>query len=330
MSSILITGGSGFIGRHFCRQAQQLGHQLSVLTRNPEAAAARLPTSVRLIQGLSELEADYVPEVIVNLAGEPLAAGRWTQRRKQRFYDSRINLTDRLYEFFAERNQKHRRKPSVVISGSAIGYYGPGQQPVNEQSSAVDGFSHQLCKTWEQSAARFETLGSRVCYLRTGIVLGEEGALARMLAPFKMALGGPIGSGEQGMSWIHIEDMVGAILHCINNPIGSGEQGMSWIHIEDMVGAILHCINNPQISGPVNATAPNPVSNAQFSASLGAALNRPAVLPMPGFMVKLLFGEMGEELLLQGQYVLPNKLLASDYRFQYSELENALQQIVTA
>ena len=303
MSSILITGGSGFIGRHFCRQAQQLGHQLSVLTRNPEAAAARLPTSVRLIQGLSELEADYVPEVIVNLAGEPLAAERWTQRRKQRFYDSRINLTDRLYEFFAERNQKHRRKPSVVISGSAIGYYGPGQQPVNEQSSAVDGFSHQLCKTWEQSAARFETLGSRVCYLRTGIVLGEEGALARMLAPFKMALGGPIGSGEQGMSWIHIEDMV---------------------------GAILHCINNPQISGPVNATAPNPVSNAQFSASLGAALNRPAVLPMPGFMVKLLFGEMGEELLLQGQYVLPNKLLASDYRFQYSELENALQQIVTA
>ena len=303
MSSILITGGSGFIGRHFCSQAEQLGHQISVLTRNPEAAAARLPASVRLIQGLEELDVDYVPDVIVNLAGEPLAAGRWTQRRKQRFYDSRINLTDHLYEFFAERNRKSKQNPSVVISGSAIGYYGPSHKPVDEHSSAVDGFSHQLCKTWEQSAKRFETLGSRVCYLRTGIVLGEEGALARMLPPFKLALGGPIGSGEQGMSWIHIDDMV---------------------------GAILHCINNPQLSGPVNATAPKPVSNAQFSASLGVALNRPARLPMPGFMVKLLFGEMGEELLLQGQYVLPNKLLASDYRFQYSDLEKALQQIVAA
>ena len=218
MSSILITGGSGFIGRRFCTQAQQLGFQLCVLTRNAEAAAARLPASVRLIQRLSELEADYAPEVIVNLAGEPLAAGRWTQRRKQRFYDSRINLTDRLYDFCVARGHK----PAVVISGSAIGYYGPGDQPVDEHSTAVDGFSHQLCKTWEQSAKRFETLGTRVCYLRTGIVLGEEGALARMLPPFKLALGGPIGSGKQGMSWIHINDMVGAILHCINNPQKAG------------------------------------------------------------------------------------------------------------
>ena len=297
MSSILITGGSGFIGRHFCSQAQHLGFQLCVLTRKPKAAAARLPASVRLIERLSELEADYAPEVIVNLAGEPLAAGRWTQRRKQRFYDSRINLTDRLYDFCVARSHK----PAVVISGSAIGYYGPGDQPVDEHSNAVDGFSHKLCKTWEQSAKRFETLGSRVCYLRTGIVLGEEGALARMLPPFKLALGGPIGSGKQGMSWIHIDDMV---------------------------GAILHCINNPQIAGPVNATAPHSVSNAEFSASLGVVLNRPAVVPMPALMVKLLFGEMGEELLLQGQYVLPNKLLANDFQFQYPYLEAALQQVV--
>ena len=297
MSSILITGGSGFIGRRFCKQAQQLGFQLCVLTRNPEAAAARLPASVRLIQRLTELEADYAPEVIVNLAGEPLAAGRWTQRRKQRFYDSRINLTDRLYDFCVARDHK----PAVLISGSAIGYYGPGDQPVDEHSTAVDGFSHQLCKTWEQSAKRFEALDTRVCYLRTGIVLGEEGALARMLPPFKLALGGPIGSGKQGMSWIHINDMV---------------------------GAILHCINNPQIAGPVNATAPHPVSNAEFSSRLGVALNRPARLPMPALMVKLLFGEMGQELLLQGQYVLPNKLLASDFQFQYPDLEQALQQIV--
>ena len=297
MSSILITGGSGFIGRRFCTQAQQLGFQLCVLTRNPEAAAARLPASVRLIQRLSELEADYAPEVIVNLAGEPLAAGRWTQRRKQRFYDSRINLTGRLYDFCVARDHK----PAVLISGSAIGYYGSGDQPVDEHSTGVDGFSHQLCKTWEQSAKRFEALDTRVCYLRTGIVLGEEGALARMLPPFKLALGGPIGSGKQGMSWIHINDMV---------------------------GAILHCINNPQIAGPVNATAPHPVSNAEFSSRLGVALDRPARLPMPALIVKLLFGEMGEELLLQGQYVLPNKLLIHDFSFQYPNLEQALQQVV--
>lgn len=297
MNSIFLTGGSGFIGQHFCNHAEKLGFQLCVLTRKPDAAAARLPVSVRLITQLNELEDDYAPDIIVNLAGEPLAAGRWTRRRKQRFYESRVTLTDQLYDFFAAR--EHR--PKVMISGSAIGYYGPGNQPVDENSSAVDGFSHQLCHAWEQSAKRFETLGCRVCYLRTGIVLGEEGALARMLPPFKMALGGPIGSGRQGMSWIHVDDMVAVIAHCINNP--------------EMVGA-------------VNSTAPNPVSNAQFSAALGSVLKRPAVLPMPAFMVKILFGEMGEELLLQGQYVLPNKLLATEFTFQYPDLENALEAVI--
>jgi uncharacterized protein len=297
MTSILVTGGSGFIGRHFCQAATRLGMQLCVLTRNPVAAAQRLPDSVRLIKRLSELEVDYTPTIILNLAGEPLADGRWTHRRKQKFYDSRINTTDSLFDFFASRDSV----PKLVISGSAIGYYGPGEQAMDENGLVVDGFSHQLCRTWENSAQRFESLGCRVCYLRTGVVLGEQGALARMLPAFKLGLGGPIGSGKQ---W------------------------MSWIHIEDMVAIIFHCINDPQIQGAVNATAPNPVTNRDFSATLAAALSRPDYLAMPAIMVKILFGEMGEELLLQGQKVVPTKVLASGYEFKYANLKAALKNIL--
>ncbi|MGB0450405.1 MAG: TIGR01777 family oxidoreductase [Porticoccaceae bacterium] len=297
MTSILVTGGSGFIGRHFCQTASRLGMQLCVLTRNPEAAARRLPDSVQLIGRLSDLSADYTADIILNLAGEPLADGRWTHRRKQKFYDSRINTTDSLFDFFAGR----KAAPKLVISGSAIGYYGPGEQAVNETGGVIDGFSHQLCRTWENSAKRFESLGCRICYLRTGIVLGEEGALARMLPAFKLGLGGPIGSGKQ---W------------------------MSWIHIDDMVALILHCINNPQIQGAVNATAPNPVINREFSATLAAVLKRPDYLAMPAIMVKILFGEMGEELLLQGQKVIPAKLLDSGFEFKHANLKAALKNIL--
>jgi len=297
MTSILVTGGSGFIGHHFCETATQLGFQLCVLTRNPKAAARKLPDSVQLISRLSELSADYTPDIILNLAGEPLANGRWTHRRKQKFYDSRIGITDSLFDFFANRDSA----PKLVISGSAIGYYGPGDQAVDETGGVVDGFSHQLCRTWENSAKRFESLGCRICYLRTGIVLGEEGALARMLPAFKLGLGGPIGSGKQ---W------------------------MSWIHIEDMVAIILHCINNPDIHGAVNATAPNPVTNRDFSATLAAALKRPNYMAMPAIMVKILFGEMGEELLLQGQKVVPAKMLGSGFEFKYTNLKAALKNIL--
>ena len=297
MTTILVTGGTGFIGRNLCQRALDRGWQVIVLTRNSKAAAKKLPPAVQLIERLSDLKPELAIEIVVNLAGQPLAEGRWTEARKQNFIDSRVGTTKDLYTFFSARDLK----PSVLISGSAIGYYGPGEHSVDESATGTDCFSHRLCRDWEASAAQFEKLGCRVCYLRTGIVLGDEGALAKMLPAFKLALGGPMGSGDQ---W------------------------MSWVHIEDMVSVIMHCIERETLRGAVNATAPNPATNRQFSKALGAALKRPAIFTMPAPVVKLLFGEMGEELLLQGQSVAPKKLKDSGFEFQYPNLEMALTHLL--
>lgn len=297
MATMLVTGGSGFIGRHLCLQALEQGWQVIVLTRQAKAAAKGLPSSVRLIERLSDLEASVAVEAVVNLAGKPLAEGRWTEARKRSFIDSRVSTTHRLYDFFRDRSLK----PKVVISGSAVGFYGPGEASVDESAQGSEGFSHILCRDWEASAAQFEHLGCRLCYLRTGIVLGGEGALAKMLPAFRLALGGPMGSGKQ---W------------------------MSWIHIDDMVAAILHCVNSEAVSGAVNATAPNPVTNQHFSKALGAAIRRPVIFPMPGLVVKLMFGEMGQELLLQGQFVLPKKLKDTGFEFKYAHVDGALNQLL--
>ena len=298
MATILVTGGSGFIGGHFCRKATDLGWNVIVLTRKAKAAAKKLPSSVYCIESLSDLEIHQPIEVILNLAGQPLTEGRWTAARKQDFVDSRIQTTNQLYEYFSVQ----KIKPRVIISGSAVGYYGSNNNLLLDETGASgDGFSERLCFDWEASAKQFEGLGCRVCYLRTGIVLGEQGALAKMLPAFKLALGGPIGDGKQ---W------------------------MSWIHIEDMVSLVLYCINSDNLVGPINATAPNPVTNRVFSKTLGAALNRPAILAMPAPVVRLLFGEMGEALLLQGQSVVPKKLQDSGFEFTYPQLGEALRQLV--
>ncbi|MDG0971910.1 MAG: TIGR01777 family oxidoreductase [Porticoccaceae bacterium] len=297
MATMLVTGGSGFIGRNLCQLALSEGWQVIVLTRDAEAAAKRLPPSIRLIERLADLEADIAIQAVVNLAGKPLAEGRWTRARKRSFIDSRIAVTQQLYDYFSGRTAK----PKVIISGSAVGYYGPGKMPVDEMVSGRDGFSHRLCRDWEASAGQFANLGCRVCCLRTGIVLGAEGALAKMLPAFKLALGGPMGTGKQWMSWIHIEDMARVIMYCILK--------------DDIVGA-------------VNATAPNPVTNQQFSKALGASLGRPAIFTMPALIVKLMFGEMGDELLLQGQSVLPKKLKDSGFDFKYARIDPALSQLL--
>ena len=297
MPTILMTGGSGFIGRNFCREAEKLGWSLIVLTRNVRAAKEVLPSSIQLISSLEQISNDRQIDTVINLAGEPLAEKRWTESRKKQFHSSRAGLTDKLYEFFSHRQSV----PDTLISGSAIGYYGPGNEPVDESNSGEDGFSHRLCANWESSALKFEKFGTRVCLMRTGIVLGEAGALAKMLPPFKLGLGGPIGDGQQFMSWIHIQDMV---------------------------ELLKYCVLNTSLTGPVNATAPNPVTNREFTQTLASALKRPALLPMPELMVKVLFGEMGLELLLQGQLVIPTKAVTEGFDFKFPHLQLALRDLI--
>ncbi|WP_461482662.1 TIGR01777 family oxidoreductase [Porticoccus sp.] len=296
--TVLVSGATGFIGSHFCRAALARGMRVIALSRDKTKAQALLPDT-HVISRLDELGPDEPVHYLVNLAGEPLVAGRWNEKRKQAFFDSRVGMTNRLLAHF----QQAAVPPKVMVSGSAVGYYGPHQDRLLDEAAKYhDGFSHRLCAAWEQSARQFEQLGTRVCCVRTGIVLGRgQGALARMLTPFKLGLGGQLGSGKQ---W------------------------MPWIHIDDEVAVIFHCLKRSDLHGSVNSVAPNPVTNRQFTRALGQALHRPTIVPMPAPVARLLFGEMADELLLTGQRVYPRKLLESGYHFRFPELGLALSEIL--
>lgn len=301
MKTVLITGGSGFIGGHICRAAHNLKWRIIVLTRNPVQAAQNLPNYVNIIHNLKQLDSYPSIDILINLAGQSLAEGRWNAQRREQLLKSRIGTTEALYRYF---NDDTVVVPKVVVSGSAVGFYGAGNGgdiPIAEDGEAEANFSQYLCAQWERSASQFEALGCRVCYLRTGIVLGEQGALAKMLPPFKMGLGGPFGKGEQ---W------------------------MSWIHIDDLVNIIIYCTEESALSGAVNGTAPEPVRNKDFVKVLATALGRPALLPMPAQLVKIIFGQMGKELLLQGKRVVPKKLQDSGYQFQYTDLQSAVSSLI--
>lgn len=295
----LITGGSGFIGSRLVPVLLEQGHDVTVLTRNPDKTAQHFKHAVTTVEQPGALNDTEAFDVVINLAGQGITDKRWTQGIKKQIRDSRIMTTQKLISYL----QRARKKPELLISGSAIGYYGlQDDKPLDEQAAGDASFSSKLCLDWEHEAQHAEALGIRTCYLRTGIVLGKKGgALSKMLPAFKMGLGGPMGSGNQ---W------------------------MSWIHIDDLVGIILNTIINKKITGPINATAPNPVTNKVFSSTLARVLKRPAFLPMPAFILKLMLGEMAIELLLSGQRVIPNKMLDAGYDFQYAELENALHDVV--
>lgn len=296
--NITITGATGFIGGKLVEKLLAGGHQVHALGRK---RSATLPGEVQF----SEWNAGGEPpalslagcDALIHLAGEPVAQ-RWNDRVKQRIRGSRIDSTRHLVNALS--TQSHR--PGVFLCASAIGYYGPrGDEILTEASGPGNDFLARVTLDWEHAAALAEALGIRVVRLRTGVVLGKDGgALAKMLPPFRFGLGGRIGSGKQWMSWIHIDDL---------------------IHL------ILFAIATPSVSGPINGTAPKPVTNREFTNALGTALHRPAIMPVPGFALTLLFGEMAGAI-LASQRVIPGAALDAGFRFQYPELRAALAAIL--
>ncbi|MFQ5962916.1 MAG: TIGR01777 family oxidoreductase [Candidatus Scalinduaceae bacterium] len=236
---------------------------------------------------------------IVHLAGENIATGRWTKEKKEKIKNSRIEGTKRLCEYVL----KLPIPPSVFVCASAVGFYGDrGAEILNEDSSRGSGFLSDVCMGWEEAANTILNAGIRVVNVRFSMVLSNAGgALAKMLTPFKMGMGGKIGSGKQYMSWVAIDDVT---------------------------GAIYHALTTDSLNGPVNVTSPNPVTNKEFTKTLGRVLNRPTVMPMPAFAARLAFGEMANELLLASTRVEPKKLLDAGYHFQYPELEDAIKHIL--
>jgi uncharacterized protein len=295
---ILITGASGFIGKRLCEALALAGHDVTALVRDPKSAA-NFTMPIRIVTSLDQIHADDLIDAVVNLAGAPIATSRWNERNKASFVQSRMDVTRSVVALM----QRLRRKPSVLISGSAIGWYGlRDDTALDETATHQDCFTHDLCEAWEGAALAAEAMGIRTVLLRIGIVLGTQGgALTSMLTPFEFCLGGRMGHGQQ---W------------------------MSWISRDDLVRLIAHCINDIKLQGPVNATAPNPVRNAVFAQELAEALHRPAVFPVPAPVLRLMLGQFAEELLLGGQRIVPSKALASGFHFEHADIASAFASML--
>ena len=293
--NILMTGGTGLIGSAFIKKFQSQ-YSFTLLTRQQSKAKANMQSVVTTT--LDKLKSLDQFDAVINLQGEPIFGKRWSIKQKKMIQESRWHVTQTLAALI----NKAASPPKVFISGSAIGYYGRQTAlDINENSAlSFPEFSHQLCKKWEKSALKAQD-NTRVCLLRTGIVLSTKGgALAQMLPSFKFGLG---------------------------STIGSGEQFMSWIHIDDMVEAINFILRQESLSGPINLTAPSPASNQEFSDCLAKALARPRWLNMPAQIMQLLFGEAAD-LLIHGQHVVPEKLLNDGFIFHYPELKPALTHLL--
>ncbi len=295
---VLITGGTGLIGRNLCRRLTAGGHQVSVWSRSPGKVKTLCGPQVQGVGELRELKATP-PDAVINLAGAPIADKPWTTKRKAQLWASRVTLTENLVAWLG----KLEHKPQVLISGSAVGWYGDGgDRPLTEEDQARPGYTNTLCDAWEAAARRAASHGIRVCLVRTGLVVApDDGFLKKMVPPFKFGLGGPIASGRQYMPWVHLDDEV---------------------------GLILHLLNDQSCKGPFNATAPHPVTNREFAKTLGRELHRPAFVPLPGLVLKAGLGEMAS-LLLTGQNALPAKAQAAGYQFRFEHLDAALRDVLS-
>lgn len=297
---ILVTGASGFVGQRVVKELLKNKHEVVVLTRNIAKSALNLGSHCKFVQwdavSVPPLSAFEGVEGVINLMGESIADKRWDDAQKQKIHDSRINGTHLLIKAISEL----AKKPKVLVSASGIGIYGNRDaEVITETSTTGNDFLANLCKEWEAEAFKAKDLGLRVAVVRTGVVLGRNGgALKKMLPIFKLGLGGPVGSGKQYMSWIHVDDLAS-------------------IYVE--------AINNASIEGAVNGTAPYPATNKEFTKALGKALHRPAFMPVPTFALKSAFGEMSS-VLLEGQKVLPTKIKEKKFRFHYPTLEMALKE----
>ncbi|MGH8494122.1 MAG: TIGR01777 family oxidoreductase [Moraxellaceae bacterium] len=292
---ILITGGTGFIGSALCPQLLIDGHQLTLLTRNPEKTLRIYGSKVQVIRRLTEFPNDAPLDAVINLAGESITDRPWSVSRKQILEASRITLTAELVAVLRRREQK----PAVMLSGSAIGWYGHQGDTVLEEGAGFHAeYTHQLCDDWEKAALPVSEMGVRLCLLRTGVVLGRSGGMLKRLLPiFGLGLGGRIGDGSQWLSWIAMGD-------CVN-----------------VIRALL--ADNTQ-SGVFNLTAPKPVSNAEFTATLAHALGRPAFLNIPAAVLRLAMGEMSS-VLLGSTRAVPSRLLEAGFRFRSRTLEDCLR-----
>ena len=293
---VLITGGSGLIGSHFI--AQRHDDDITVLTRNVTQTKNKLGDELRYITDLDAFNNLDEFDIVINLAGEPIANKRWSDSQKKRIESSRWSLTQKLVDLL----KAGSNPPNLFISGSAIGFYGKqGEHVIDEDFVAThDDFSHRLCARWESIAQQAESEKTRVCIIRTGIVLSKQGgALEKMRVPFKLGVGGPIGSGTQYMSWIHLDDML---------------------------RGIVYLIHNTECSGVYNFTAPEPVTNDEFSREFAASLKRPCFFRVPAFVMSAMMGEMST-LVLDGQKVIPNRLQKSGYRFLYPDIWRAFQSL---
>jgi uncharacterized protein (TIGR01777 family) len=291
---VLITGGTGFVGQALCPALEAAGHEAVILTRQSRPRLPQGATSAAT--RLADLDAGSF-DAVVNLAGAPVDGGRWTEHRRKELFDSRIGTTGALVEWL----RSARRRPRLLVSASAVGYYGEqGDRPITEDTRPTPGFTHDLCAAWEAEAQKATALGMRVCIMRIGVVLDRGGgALAKMLPAFKLGAGGRLGHGRHYFPWIHRDDVVAAC---------------RWL------------LESPTARGAYNLSAPNPVTNAEFTRELGRALRRPAVLPMPEVALRLLFGDMAE-LLLASDRMLPQRLLDAGFRFRHPTLERALAAI---